>query len=82
MVDITKFKPPVIIVQHLEVNEVLRRISVDGEVNGRYTSVVFQEDEIPSNVRTDAQWYAYLQKRLEESLTEKSVLEEEAVNAD
>lgn len=74
MVDITKFKPPAICVQHLEVNEVLRRISVDGEVNGRFTSVVFQEDEIPSNVRTDAQWYAYLQKRLEESLPEEEVV--------
>jgi len=70
MVDITKFKPPAIIVQHVEVNEVIRRISVDGEVNGHFTSVVFLEAEVPRNVRTDADWYNYLQKRLQESLPE------------
>ena len=74
MVDITKFKPPGINVQHLEVNEGLRRISVDGEVNGRYASVVFQEAEIPNTVRTDAKWYAYLQKRLQATLPHNNLL--------
>jgi len=70
MVDITKFRQPAVIVQHIEVNEVIRRISVDGEVNGRYTSVVFQEAEVPKKVRTDTDWYSYLQERLRQSLPE------------
>ena len=70
MVDVTKFKPPAIIVQHIEVNEVIRRISVDGEVNGHFTSVVFWEAEVPKSVKTDADWYSYLQKRLQKSIEE------------
>ena len=73
MVDVTKFRPPAVVVQHMEFNEVLRRISVDGEVNGQYTSVVFQEAEVPRNIKTDADWYAYLQKRLRGSLEVKDV---------
>ena len=70
MVNVTKFKPPAIIVQHVEVNEVIRRISVDGVVDGHFTSVVFLEAEVPRKVKTDADWYSYLQKRLQEALPE------------
>jgi hypothetical protein len=59
--------PPVMI-QHIEVNEKVGRISIDGEVNGKLAAVVILESEVPSRAkRSEGTFWKYLEERLRQS---------------
>ncbi len=70
--DITKFKAPSVVVQHLETSDKIGRVSIDGEVNGKFVATTFMATEIPKRVKTDAAYYEYLRKRLQEAAQEKA----------
>ena len=65
--DITKFKAPSVVVQHVEVADKIGRVSVDGEVDGKFVATTFMAAEIPKRVKTNAAYYEYLRERLQEA---------------
>ncbi len=65
--DITKFKAPSVVVQHVEAAEKIGRVSVDGEVDGKFVATTFMATEIPKRVKTAAAYYEYLRERLQEA---------------
>ncbi|KKN50488.1 hypothetical protein LCGC14_0632130 [marine sediment metagenome] len=76
--DMTKFKVPGVVVQHVEVAEKIGRISVDGEVDGRFVATTFMVKDLPKRVKTDWNYYEYLRQRLQEAAQAKK----EADNVD
>ena len=61
-----------IVLEHIEVNEKIGRISVDGHVNGVYTAVVFTENDLPRGCNTMSK-----QKMFIEDLMRKTIESEE-----
>ena len=58
------FKLPSVFIHHVEVNEQIGRISVDGSVDGKPATVVIEPGEVPANIKTDDQMLKFLLKRL------------------
>lgn len=60
------YKLPSTLISHVESNEQIGRIAVDGKVDGKGVSLVFMSDEVPKSVKTDTQMHEYIVKRLKE----------------
>ena len=61
------YKLPSTLISHVESNEQIGRIAVDGKVEGKPTSVVIEPGEVPASIKTDDQMYRFLLKRLTEA---------------
>ena len=57
-------------IEHIECNEKIGKISVDGQVNGRYVAVVFRESDIPKGCNSEAEQREYIKLLLQAEIKE------------